>query len=465
MLCAGGALGQDMDEAYRLYERGEFEKAAQIVEPLVDRGSANASDMAFLGTCYLNMGAVETADEVIRAAALLDPDAYPVILARGNLALARERYEEAEMHFNDALERFPDRREAKHGVALAASGHASDLMETGEHERALEALRRAIDAQPRDERLLATLIALLRRLGRTEELLEAYDRYLELDPENAEALAGRGVLLHDTGRTRQALPDLHKAADLDTADPEAYSILAERSMEQGDIEHARTMLHEAVAKAVQLYSMYRMQAAKAVRDSDESAEQADVRLTRLKELARSAERPRQLLREALEMLPHAYDDPDLYLSDLRRLSEWYPSAVEIRAALADELTRRDRIADARAIWRELTEHSAFYYPGHLGAGRSYERESDHGRALLSYRRALDLAPDEPAVYRHLHRLYRKRGDMQGYLELLEQQMLKEPYIPLLFDQAAEAARGVGDDAAADRYSRRAGELRESSKQR
>jgi predicted Zn-dependent protease len=266
-----GAAAQDMGEAYRHYRNGDFDRAAEIVEDLVDRGRASPSDMAFLGTCYLNTGNLEKAEEVIGAAAMLAPDAYPVMLARGNLALARSSYGEAEEIFRKARERFSGRREAQEGAALAAYGRAAELIEAGEYEEALPPLRRAVAAQPENERLLAALIAVLRKTDRKKELLEVYGQYIGLHPYSADALAGRGLLLYEMGRTRRALEDLRKAADLDTSEPEAYYVLALRSMERGEPEEARSMLHETIGKAVQLYSMYRIQAAQAMEGSGANA--------------------------------------------------------------------------------------------------------------------------------------------------------------------------------------------------
>lgn len=516
---ASSAVAQEMDDAYRFYREGDFERAAEVVESLVDRGQASPSDMAFLGTCYLNMGNVEKADEIIGAAAMLAPDAYPVMLARGNLALARSRYGEAEEIFRRARERFSSRREAQEGAALAAYGRAAELIEAGEYEQALPPLRRAAAAQPENERLLAALIAVLRKTGGREELLDAYERYLELHPYSADALAGRGLLLAEMGQTIRALGDLKKAADLDTSEPEVYYALALRSMERGELEEARTMLHETIGKAVQLYSMYRIQAAQAMEGSGAKQESpadghaeiavgrgkrtngageasrtsgagaatgheaesaavegaaidgaavngpgadgAGARLRKLKELSESARRPQKLLREALELLPETYQNRSLLLDDLRRLADWYPSSVDLRAALARELAGRGETAEAREIWRELTERFAFYYQGHLGAGRSYEQEGNYARALLCYRRALDLAGEEPEVYRHLRELYRRRDEMPAYRQLLKEQMLKDAYNPLLYEEAAAAEETAGDTAAADRYRQRAEELREA----
>ena len=253
------------------------------------------------------------------------------------------------------------------------------------------------------------------------------------------------------------------------------------------------MLQETIGKAVQLYSMYRIQAARAMEGSGAgaggqgaeapgtrpddpstgavgagtgageagaSAGGAGARLKKLKELSESARRPQRLLREALELLPETFDDRARFLDELRRLADWYPSSVDIRAALAGELAGEGKTAEAREVWRELTERFAFYYQGHLGAGRSYEQEGRYGRALLSYRRALDLASQEPEVYRHLRELYRRQANIRGYLQLLEEQMLKDAYNPLLYEEAADAAEASGDTEKAKQYRRRAEELRE-----
>lgn len=457
-----------MEEAYRWYRQGEWERAATVVEALVDRGRASPADLAFLGTCYLNAGEAERAEELIGAAAMLAPDSYPVLIARANLELSRGRYPQAEERFLEALERAPGRPAATEGAAQAAFRSGAKLLEEGEYEAAVAPLKRAAGRQPDNERILTALILALKQTGRREELMAAYDRYLELHPQSADALAGRGLLRYAAGDTRRALAELRRAVELDTGEPEAYLLLAEEAQARGDGKEARLLLHEAIGKAVQLYSLYRMQAARTMeraRRADGGSaqmgdpEQMGARVKSLKAISEHAARPRRMLIRALALLPGVTPDRSTLLEDLRRLADWYPNTVELRSALAEELGKAGREAEAREMWMALSRDFAFSYVAHLGAARSWEREGRERKALISYRRALDLAPEEPEVYRRLAGFYRRRGEPEAYLELLEGRMVGDAYNPLLYEEAARAASELGRDAEAGRYRSRAEKLR------
>jgi tetratricopeptide (TPR) repeat protein len=521
LLTAGpGLAAQSIDEAYQFYRNEQWAEAAELLSRRVERGQARPGEMALLGMCYINMGELEKAEEVIGAAYMLAPNTYSVLLARGNLALGKEEFTAAERAFLEAAELRPERREAVQGAGLAAFAGGVRLMQEGSYEDALPYLRRAakklrgIGARD-EERVLPALIATLRHTGRRGELLAAYRRYLELRPDSADARAGLGLLLYEWGEISGALKELQRAVDADTSDPEPYLILARRALGRGEREEAGLLLQEAIGKAVRLYSMYRVQAARTMKQAqskppDESAagvpspaaapapadtadgsvttaapsagsgvpdtaeapagsgseggrqnpqmQQAQVRS--LRELAESAERPRGILREALELLPSAYERKENLRKDLRRLVRWYPSAAEVRAMLADELDAAGLHQEARAQWRELIERAAFYHRAHLGLGSSYEREGNGRMALRSYRRALDLAPGDPEVYHKLRHYYRSRGGMEAYRRLLEEQLLKEGYNLQLLQEAAAAAEETGAPEKAAEYRQRAKEIRE-----
>ncbi|MGC9313765.1 MAG: tetratricopeptide repeat protein, partial [Sediminispirochaetaceae bacterium] len=189
----------DIDEAYTLYNRGRYEAAAAALESLRDRGELEGPDLGLLGMCYLHLDRLEDARQAITLAGRLSPGNYTVLLARGNLLLYQEKYDEAEEVFRRADSFFPGRMETRNGIAAAFAGRAFESLRAGDYEAAAEMAGRAWELQPENLKLLTARIAALRQTDRTEELRSAYRDYLELQPESADAHAGLGLLLYADG--------------------------------------------------------------------------------------------------------------------------------------------------------------------------------------------------------------------------------------------------------------------------
>lgn len=481
----------DIDEAYTLYNRGRYEAAAAALESLRDRGELEGPDLGLLGMCYLHLDRLEDARQAITMAGRLNPGNYTVLLARGNLFLYQEKYDEAEAVFRRADSFFPGRMEPRNGIAAAFAGRAFESLRAGDYEAAAEMAGRAWELQPENLKLLTARIAALRQTDRTEELRSAYRDYLEQQPDSADAHAGLGLLLYadglksdglksdgltERGRTeepltkqaqgdesqgeqpltKQAFLHLRQAVELDAADPEPFLILARKARSENNTAGARTLASEAVGKAVQLYNMYRMQAA---REMDQGESRDPEGIKRIKVLSEQARRPERILEESLQELIDLYPEKQALLAELRRLSRWYASSSEIRTVLAEQLMEAGRLEEARGEWEALAEDFPLYYRAHLGLGRCHDIEENLTRAALSYRRALDLASDKPEVYRRLRELYDRMGKPDVYLQILEMQILKDKYNPLLYDEAAAAADALGRPGIAAEYRERAEKIR------
>lgn len=442
-----------MYEAYRLYEEEKYGEAAELLESLHESGALGASEAALLGMSYVNLEKLEDAERAAKLSSWLDPDNYMSLLLRGNLALIKKEFPEAEKIFSRAGSLYPDRPETRNGMAAAIAGEAAALLQEGEDERAADRFADAFALKPENHRLLSGRIAALMRAGKTDELESAYRQYLQLMPKSADIHAALGVLLFDLGRREEALPHLESAVKLDTAAPAPFLILGRR-------EEARSLIHEAIGKAVRLYGMYRMEAARRLQESREAAGGTDKQaMERLKELSESADEPRRVLEEALAFLPGLYRSEDECIEDLLRLAQWYPSSAELRQALAEAYLRAGRREAAREVWEELIRQFPLNYEGHLGLGRSHMEGGDYREASLSLRRALDISPKTEEIYVVLQRLYRKWGKERELLEIFEHRMMKDGYNPVLYHFAADTAAKLGLPEKSQEYRRRAQDYR------
>ncbi|MDZ7793655.1 MAG: tetratricopeptide repeat protein [Spirochaetia bacterium] len=133
-------------------------------------------------------------------------------------------------------------------------------------------------------------------------------------------------------------------------------------------------------------------------------------------------------------------------------------SVEICSHLAEYYFGTDLIDAALKEWQDLAQKFPFNSDAHLGIGRSYMALQRFDRALLSLRRALDLAPEDPEVYKYLEQLYEMKNNKNEYLDLLEHRLLRDRYNPQLLQAAAGAARDQGRDELAEEYLQRAEDL-------
>jgi len=462
MLCVGSfpLAGDALQQALLYYNDGNFAGATQLLEELRDQGRLEASGCALLAMCYLNTQEIEAARQAVTVATRLDPKDYLVQVAQGNLHLHLGEYRQAEALFQRLHAAYSQREETRQGCVQAIVGLSLQAVQRGDFAAAADHVERALKLQPDNPQLLSHKISVLRQTGRVQELEQAYRRYIKLRPAGGDAHAGLGTLLKERGEESSARDHFKKAVRYDTADPQPYLELGTRAAAEGQLDRARSLVQEAVGKAVQMFNSYRMQAAREM--ERENTQEAD-RLQRLQSLSDQSERPKRILEESLSVLTGLYTDADVLLEDLQRLAEWYSSSTEVRTVLAEQLMAADCIEGAQTEWSALIEQYPYYYRAQLGLAECQRRQGRLTKAALAGRRALDLAPEEPEVYRSLETIYRQMGKPEVYLQVLEMRIMKDKYNILLCEQAARAAAAVGDEPEAELYRERAQKLREYHK--
>ncbi len=460
-LCALPVCANELQLALSLYNRQEYDQAKQLLAALRDNGRLDASGFALLAMCHLNTQEIDAARQAITMARRLDPSDYLVRLSGGNLQLHLSNYPQAATLFDELYKEYPHRSETQQGLIQALVGLSLEAFRDGNFETALKEIERALSLQPDNSDLISYKISVLRHTNRSEELEQTYRRYLELRPASADAHAGLGDLLKSRGKLAAAGEHFVKAVRYDSADPQPFLFLGRQSAAAGETDRARSLIQEAVGKAVQMFNNYRMQAAQ---EMEAGGREDPARLQRVKSLSEQSERPKRLLEESLSVLIGLYSEPEHLLAELQRLAEWYSSSTDVRTVLAEQLMAADYVARAKAEWEELIEQYPYYSRAQLGLAECHRRQGRLTKAALAGRRALDLEPEDPAVYRCLEKIYRQMGKPDVYLQVLEMQILKNKYNILLYEEAALAAESVDKPRQADLFRERAQMLRDYRKQ-
>jgi predicted O-linked N-acetylglucosamine transferase (SPINDLY family) len=141
------------------------------------------------------------------------------ILARFGEGLAlhqQGRVAEAGRIYHEVLARQPDHFDALHLLGLVAA-------QTGQPQRAIELIGRAIALNPNVPVLYSNLAKALGDLGRYEEAVESCDAAIRLAPDLAGAYVNRGDALAGLKRHAAALASYDKAIALDPAVPAAHN--------------------------------------------------------------------------------------------------------------------------------------------------------------------------------------------------------------------------------------------------
>lgn len=166
---------EDADAHYTLgcaFEQlGEHGGAALAFARYIELQPERAVGYARLGLVLLHIGHLKDAETQLRKAIELQSDLFP-----------------AHMHLSFVLERIP-----------------------GRLPEAIDAIRKALEIQPKSGEATSWLASMLAKQGKHTEAAQTFRQALELDPKNIAALVGYGGLLAAQGRIELAWENFEKA--------------------------------------------------------------------------------------------------------------------------------------------------------------------------------------------------------------------------------------------------------------
>jgi serine/threonine protein kinase/tetratricopeptide (TPR) repeat protein len=224
-------------EAYEFYLRGrqllgEFSRRslqqsremfarALAIDPnyaLAQTGIADAS--AWLVMWFAGTDAdLRQAEEASARALALAPDLAESHASRGLVLMLARRYDEAEIHFQRAIDLNSRSFEAHYYYGRA-------LFSTGRYAEAESIIRKAAELRPEDYQTLGILNMILRKLGKNNEADEAnrealsrIERWLEINPRDPRALYFGGVRLLSQGQGEKGRQWVENAITLAPDDP------------------------------------------------------------------------------------------------------------------------------------------------------------------------------------------------------------------------------------------------------
>jgi len=139
----------------------------------------------------------------------------PATLALAVSHHQRGEIAEAEILYRRILDQQPDNFDALHLRGVVQH-------QTGRHQAAIESIRAAIAAKPREAAAYSNLGLALRAVGSLDEALASYDAALAIEPDHVEALLNRADVLQAQRRFEDALAGFKRATMLRPDDASAH---------------------------------------------------------------------------------------------------------------------------------------------------------------------------------------------------------------------------------------------------
>lgn len=284
---------------------------------------------------------------------------------------------------------------------------AQELFEQRRWSEALEELRAATDINPYNGSWFFNIGLTLDEMERYEEAIEAYNEALGIEPNDLQALNHLGIDLHRIGKFDDAIGTFERMEQIDAAFEPAYCHRIITYTELGDHEKAEEMFYLArLYKEHCPHCYYNIGCSLHARglydkaiycwqktlDLDES--HADVQLR---------------VAEALWAKGELEAARQHYLTGLRR----DPGNTDTLLDLGELLMEMGRVEEAGEKFRRAIElapeEPAGYFCHGLWLMRLLRPERDE-QAILAFTKALQLDPTHPAAHLRLGELYHRRHE-------------------------------------------------------
>ncbi len=398
--CLGEALQLDPScEAARdglesIYRKGQsWKELAALLEQRAERekNPARARERwtEAAEVAWRMLGDEARAEALLRRVLESDPGDRRAGRLFDALLTARERWQD----LADALERRAEALAGEERAELLC--RLAELYEDrlDEVERAAAFYDAALDVEPGHLPALKGLERIYARLERHEKLLENLRKQLErvATPRQRIAILERiGALLEEEFVDRRAAAEaFEQVVEIEPGHEAANKALARLYRKLQSFEDlVRTLTRHAQAEE----------------DSDRKVELLLKAARVLAEEVGAPERAIELVKRAIAVIPKDPEALELLAQYEARAGD-AQAAVEATVRLAEGEVDRKRRAE---LW--------------VQAARMLEESGDRDGAIVKYKEALDAVPSHKEAAAALRRLFAERGDVQGAIELLEQEI-------------------------------------------
>ncbi len=163
------------EKAFKLFDKGEYEKAAEYFHKTIDEGEGASLEVLFyLGSAYVNLEDYSEAIIYFRKAEKLDPEDNDIIMEIAACLVKLEEYEDAISYLEKIIMEIPDVSENYY--LLGTSYEKSGNMEKG-----IESYKKAIELDPRDAVYYHALGFAYETDGKHNDAIACFKKAMELE--------------------------------------------------------------------------------------------------------------------------------------------------------------------------------------------------------------------------------------------------------------------------------------------
>ena len=210
---------------------GALNEARELMGRAVDVAGQSADDRVVLGTTFMRINDLESAQRQFETAVGLDEGHAEARFHLANVLSGRGDVAGAVIHYERALAINPDNAGAHQNLGLA-------LQRLGQFEAALAHHQAALAASPKSAVILVNLGDACRHLGRHNDAIVQYAQALAIDPRLTDAHVNLGGCFHLTGRREQAIRSYQRALTINPGLADAHYNLGNLEAELGNLDAA-----------------------------------------------------------------------------------------------------------------------------------------------------------------------------------------------------------------------------------
>jgi len=411
------------------HRMGHSDLALQSLNQLLESQPENAEIHYHIGRLYQSQGSTAFALRHLEKASTLDAQDLRVHLALGEIYTFQGRFDQGESRLKICIDQGP--------TARAYLGMAECVRGQYRFDEALEYLKKAVEAEPRNLKALSELGNLALQFGDLDLGVDCLKRSLEIEPNQAEVYSLLAKAAQQKGDRTQAIESLQKLLDLSPKDGVASHNLGNLLRTDGNFIQAVSRLESALELLPQ-----DPQVALDLSDCYINLDRTPEALALLKSSYERHPNSKELRAALTSLDPTSLQQEKASSLDFFRQSgqedfnPWLQAEPEANAVVA-EVQAPDDVSEPGPVSQEpdpeepvaqppVAEVAPLTFEEHRDRARDFSAEGKKNEALQAYRSALALQPRDRECLTGLSRLYADRGLLGPACDFMQQAYALDP---------------------------------------